>query len=63
VIQLGKDKHKLPDDRDTFVDRVEREAKKEKTGSHKRTIYGPDNEVLTRVDVEMGSEITDDRTK
>ncbi|MCX7709305.1 MAG: hypothetical protein N2484_05590 [Clostridia bacterium] len=60
---MNKDKHVLPDDRDTFADRVRREARKSRRRSYRKTIYGPDNEVLSRVNVEIGREITPDHYK
>lgn len=48
---MNKDKHVLPDDSDTFTDRVRREARKQGKGEASKTIYGPDNEPLSKVDV------------
>ncbi len=58
VILLNKDKHVLPEDTDTFTDRVRREAGKKRIYKRRKTIFGPDNEPLARVDVEMGKELT-----
>ncbi len=54
---MEKDKHVLPDTEDTFAGRVRRGAGETERG----TVYGPDNEPLTRVDVETGREITPGR--
>jgi hypothetical protein len=51
VILLKKDKHVLPDTSDTFSARVKRGAKKKRDGV--ATIYGPDNEPLTTVDMKV----------
>lgn len=51
---MNKDKHVLPDDSDTFTDRLRREARKQGKRENTRTIYGPDNEPLTKVDVKKG---------
>ena len=58
---MNKDKHVLPDDTDSFTDRVRREAKKGNKRAARKTIYGPDNEPLTRVNVEMGKELAGDK--
>ncbi|MCX7747720.1 MAG: hypothetical protein N2645_12665 [Clostridia bacterium] len=58
---MNKDKHVLPDDRDTFSDRVRREAKKERKTAYRKTIYGPDNEPLVRV--EMSKELAGDENR
>ncbi len=49
VILLKKDKHVLPDTSDTFSARVKRGARKKRDGV--ATIYGPDNEPLSTVDM------------
>ncbi|NPV29722.1 MAG: hypothetical protein HPY58_08740 [Firmicutes bacterium] len=54
---MEKDKHVLPDTDDTFAARVRRTAGDTERG----TIYGPDNEPLTRVGVETAREITPGR--
>lgn len=51
---MNKDKHVLPDDNDTFTDRVRREARKQRRGGKSKTIFGPDNEPLSKVDVKKG---------
>lgn len=48
---MNKDKHVLPDDNDTFTDRIRREARKRIKNEGVKTIYGPDNEPLSRVEV------------
>ena len=48
---MNKDKHVLPDDTDTFTDRIRRETKKEYRKEGTRTIYGPNNEPLSKVEV------------
>ena len=51
---MNKDKHVLPDDRDTFRDRIRREARNEGRRTASKTIYGPDNEPLVIVDIGKG---------
>lgn len=51
---MNKDKHVLPDDHDTFTDRIRREAKNQERKQKTKTIYGPDNEPLSVVDVKRG---------
>lgn len=51
---MNKDKHVLPDDNDTFTDRIRREAKSQRKRQTSKTIYGPDNEPLSEVDVKKG---------
>jgi hypothetical protein len=51
---MNKDKHVLPDDTDTFTDRVRREAAKQWRKDTTKTIYGPDNEPLAKVNVKKG---------
>lgn len=48
---MNKDKHVLPDNIDTFTDRVRREARKQRRREDTKTIYGPDNEPLAKIDV------------
>ncbi|HEX9061820.1 MAG TPA: hypothetical protein VF941_16700 [Clostridia bacterium] len=48
---MNKDKHVLPDDSDTFADRVKREIRHQGRIKTTKTIYGPDNEPLARVDL------------
>ena len=48
---MKKDKHVLPDTSDAFSARVKRGAKKKRDGV--ATIYGPDNEPLTTVDMKV----------
>ncbi|MDH7576440.1 MAG: hypothetical protein QHH75_01215 [Bacillota bacterium] len=55
---MEKDKHVLPDTEDTFAGRVRRGAGETEPG----TIFGPDNEPLTRVDTETAGEIIPGRT-
>lgn len=51
---MNKDKHVLPDDHDTFTDRVRREARSQRKRHATKTIYGPDNQPLAKVDVRRG---------
>jgi hypothetical protein len=51
---MNKDKHVLPDDDDTFTDRIRREARKQRSNVTSKTIYGPDNEPLSKVYVRSG---------
>ena len=51
---MNKDKHVLPDDSDTFTDRVRREARKQGKRENTKIIYGPDNEPLAKVHVKKG---------
>jgi hypothetical protein len=56
---VNKDKHVLPgDDMTTFGERIKTEAQNENRSSN-RTIYGSDNEPLSRVFVES-RDIDDD---
>ncbi|MCX8131501.1 MAG: hypothetical protein N3I35_15590 [Clostridia bacterium] len=48
---MNKDKHVLPDDVDTFTDRVRREVKSQRKKQTLKTIYGPDNEPLSEIQV------------
>jgi len=49
---MNKDKHVLPDDdMTTFAERIKTEAKNENKSSS-RTIYGSDNQPLSRIFVE-----------
>lgn len=48
---MNKDKHVLPDDRDTFTDRLGREASRQDKEDGMKVILGPDNEVLSKVRV------------
>lgn len=54
---MEKDKHVMPDTEDTFAARVRAGGGETERG----TIYGPDNEPMTRVDVETTREITPGR--
>ena len=51
---MNKDKHVLPDDDDTFTDRIRREARSRGKRQTSRVIYGPDNELLSEVEVKKG---------
>ncbi|MFZ5987044.1 MAG: hypothetical protein ACOYWZ_07955 [Bacillota bacterium] len=53
---MNKDKHVLPDMEDTLSNILKREARDAKARKRKKTIYGPDNEPLTSVDIEVGRE-------
>jgi hypothetical protein len=48
---MNKDKHVMPDDRDTFADRVRREAQNQYNQEGTKIIYGPDNETLSKIDI------------
>jgi|GEM_PF-4452878 len=54
VILLKKDKHVLPDTNDTLSARVKRGIRKKRDGTV--TIYGPDNEPLTTVDMKVDTD-------
>lgn len=53
---MNKDKHVLPHTEDTFVSEIKKSAKKVRRNKATKTIYGPDNEALTNVNIESGSE-------
>lgn len=54
---MNKDKHVLPDTRDAFSRRIKREANKNNQGMFNKTIYGPDNEPLVTVNMEVSKEL------
>lgn len=58
---MEKDKHVLPDLDDTFSERIKRGAGK--TGLRTKTIYGPENAPLAKVDMEVGRELTEKENK
>lgn len=60
---MNKDKHVLPDTDDTFSQRVAKGAREKKGDRKKMTIYGPDNEPLVNVNMEVGRELTENRKK
>ncbi|MEL7567962.1 MAG: hypothetical protein AAGU27_24225 [Dehalobacterium sp.] len=52
---MGTEKHVLPDTEDMLSNRV----KKSSTGlEQQKTIFGPDNNVISVVDMEIGSDLT-----
>lgn len=57
VILLEKDKHVLPDLDDTFSEKIKRGARKTDLGT--KTIFGPGNTPLAKVDMEAGRELTE----
>lgn len=58
---MEKDKHVLPDLDDTFSARIKRGAGKPELGT--KTIYGPGNTPLTKVDMEAGKELTEKKRR
>ncbi|MDK2800423.1 MAG: hypothetical protein PWP27_1685 [Clostridiales bacterium] len=60
---MNKNKHVIPDIDDTFAERVKRGARKNRTNRHKTTIYGPDNEPMEDVDIEVSREFVEDRNR
>lgn len=53
---MEKDKHILPDTDTALSRRVKRNAGKNFAAT--KTIYGPDNEPMSRVDMEVSDELT-----
>ncbi|MBO8169714.1 MAG: hypothetical protein H0Z35_11095 [Thermoanaerobacteraceae bacterium] len=60
---MGNEKLVLPDTEDTFVNRVKRGALKNKENDGKAIIYSPDNEPMTRVNMEAAAELADKTQK
>ncbi|MBZ4687195.1 MAG: hypothetical protein JG764_828 [Clostridiales bacterium] len=58
---MGNEKHVLPDTDDTFVNRVKRGAMENRENEVK-IIYGPDNRPLAKVNMEIGRELTEEKS-
>ncbi|WP_183108838.1 hypothetical protein [Thermohalobacter berrensis] len=58
---MNKDKHVLPNTKDTFANRIRREAKEEKFDIPRKIIYGPNNEPLVNVNMEVSEELNLDK--
>jgi hypothetical protein len=55
---MGTEKHVFPDTADMLSNRVKKSMKESRGENLQKTIYGPNNEPLSIVDMEIGHDLT-----
>jgi hypothetical protein len=61
VLDMEKDKHVMPNTNDAFSQRVKKNAGKNYRVT--KTVYGPENEPMSKVNMEISRELTDKKQK